>query len=246
MDKLFVIGDVHGEVTMLQTLLKYWDQTSEQLVILGDGIDRGENPLDVIRLFMKLQEAGAKIIKGNHEAMLLEWLDNPRENNHYLTNGGLVTIASLVENYQDMNNVFQLIRKIREDYQKEIAFLTELPLYYEWQQYLMVHAGVDSYLHDWRKTEDTVFYWVRESFYHAKNETGKTIIFGHTPTKLLNKNGSSAVWVSPCKTKIGIDGGAVYGGQLHGLKVDDHRISVVSVNPRQEVVETSLMEKQLT
>ena len=50
------------------------------------------------------------------------------------------------------------------------------------------------------------------------NETGKTFVFGHTPTMKLRTDGQPDLWVSE-DNKIGIDGGAVYGGQLNGVKL---------------------------
>ena len=45
-EKVFVVGDVHGQITMLDELLQYWNREEEQLIFLGDLADRGENSKD--------------------------------------------------------------------------------------------------------------------------------------------------------------------------------------------------------
>ena len=49
--------------------------------------------------------------------------------------------------------------------------------------------GVDLRLDDWHDTEPKDFYWIREPFHKGVNNTGKTIIFGHTPLRGLNEDG---------------------------------------------------------
>ncbi|WP_410471122.1 signal peptidase II, partial [Enterococcus faecium] len=41
------------------------------------------------------------------------------------------------------------------------------PLYYEWENYLFVHAGVDLTKKDWRKTSLRDFIWIREPFHEG-------------------------------------------------------------------------------
>ena len=66
--------------------------------------------------------------------------------------------------------------------------------------------------------------WIRKPFHEAENHTGKWIVFGHTPVYgLLNEPvGTENLWISD--QKMGVDGGAVYGGVLHGLLLDDQGI----------------------
>ncbi|MFZ2505328.1 MAG: metallophosphoesterase, partial [Trichococcus flocculiformis] len=42
-DEVFVVGDVHGEITLLKKLLEKWDREKQQLIFIGDLGDRGEN-----------------------------------------------------------------------------------------------------------------------------------------------------------------------------------------------------------
>ncbi|HBJ9790539.1 TPA: metallophosphoesterase, partial [Listeria monocytogenes] len=42
MKPIFAVGDVHGEITLLDELLENWDKEQERLLFVGDLIDRGE------------------------------------------------------------------------------------------------------------------------------------------------------------------------------------------------------------
>ena len=57
---------------------------------------------------------------------------------------------------------------IRSRYPELIDFLTKRPLYFEWQHYLFVHAGVDLTMEDWRQTAPKDFLWIREPFHQGK------------------------------------------------------------------------------
>lgn len=116
-------------------------------------------------------------------------------------------------------------RQLSEDCADMISFLRSLPYYHETDTHIFVHAGLDWQLDDWRQTSEHDLVWLREDFYNGQNMTDKTIIFGHTPTSHLFNHGkqTSEIWITD-DNKIGIDGGAVYGGVLHGLVVNANGI----------------------
>ncbi|HFH9837904.1 TPA: metallophosphoesterase family protein [Streptococcus suis] len=220
----FVIGDVHGKYTMLVDLLSKWDRERQQLIFLGDLIDRGEDSKSCLELVCKLvTEEGARCLTGNHERMFLAWLDNPAERyDHYRRNGGDTTINSLLGRSLDASvDAFLDAQKVQELYPELIAFLKNCPYHLETDRYIFVHAGVDLECDDWRNTSNHDKVWLRTPFHEANNTTGKTIVFGHTPVyKLFNSPvKTNQIWQSS-DGKIGIDGGAVYGGVLHGIVLD--------------------------
>ena len=114
------------------------------------------------------------------------------------------------------------ISRVEKNNDKLIEFLTYLPNFYEWNDYIFVHAGVNLKINNWKDTSIRDFMWIREDFHFTPNRLNKTIVFGHTETKILNKNNKYDIWIND--NKIGIDGGAVYGGYLYGVILDVHGI----------------------
>lgn len=224
--EIFAVGDVHGEISMLKELLKFWNPIDQQLLFVGDLGDRGENPKECFLLVQDLcEQQGAICIKGNHEDIFLNFLYSPKEYaaNYYL-NGGGKTIQTLLdgENVSQLTPV-EIAEKIKEEYPDLIAFIKRMPLYYEWETYLFVHAGVDLSKDHWQDTDSQDFLWIREPFHEGKNNTGKIIVFGHTPTFVLHGDQkNSQIWMED--NKIAIDGGAVFGGSLHGVIFDKEGI----------------------
>ncbi len=236
MEQSFIIGDVHGCYAKLEQLLTYWNPDVERLIFLGDLIDRGENSRGVVQLASKLQDQyGATIIGGNHEEVFLDWLDEPqRHTSFYYMIGGEETLTSfynkeIVQSLSPTN----LAEKMKHDFPKEIEFLRSLPDYIEKENHLFVHAGVNLDLTNWKYSGKQYFRSIREPFHDGINHTGKTIIFGHTPTRRLHEDKRDDIWISPCESKIGIDGGCVFGGTLHGLRVKvngDYQLYSIGAN----------------
>lgn len=217
--EIFAVGDVHGQIQLFEELLTVWQPEKQQLVLIGDLGDRGENPKACFLLGKKLvEEQGAIYLKGNHEDLLLHFLDNPEERyENYCLNGGMRTLESLLHSGLDAEySPTEISMLVKSHYPELIAFLRELPIYFEWEQYLFVHAGVDLEKRDWKQTTEHDFMWIRAPFHQGENHTGKVIVFGHTITpSLYGDNVTTDLWQSD--DKIGIDGGAVYGGVLHGV-----------------------------
>lgn len=228
-EKIFVVGDVHGQITMVEKLLKHWKPEEEQLLFVGDLADRGENSKATLELARDLVEKqNTIVIKGNHDEMLEMFLENPSEHVMlYYMNGGGSTVNSLLGREANQQEFEKNAQEIKEQYPWLLPFLKSLPLHYEWEDYLFVHAGVNLRKDNWRDSSNHDFVWIREGFYDQPNHTDKTIIFGHTVTATLNKGVNNFdVWESG-DGLIGLDGGAVYGGKMHALvltkdKIEDH------------------------
>lgn len=228
MDSVFAIGDIHGSYVLLEQLLQYWNQEEEQLVFLGDYIDRGPDSLKVLQKVIELsKDYGAITLSGNHEQLFLNWLEKPEEISEFYFNpkvGGAATVQSFYSE-PSFNQILDSysIKEITETIQKNnveiIQFLKNLRRFYHWDPFLFVHAGIDAKVENFRETKKDDFYWIREEFYSMPHLAKEIVVFGHTPTILINEDKSSKVWISPCSKKIGIDGGgAIYErGRLHGV-----------------------------
>jgi serine/threonine protein phosphatase 1 len=201
--KTYAIGDLHGELQMLEAMLDRLPLTAEDtIVFLGDYIDRGPDASGVIDRILQLKEEGLNVIalKGNHEAMYLHYLRGEDVDGLFLNNGGPATIRS----YRTLWN--------RSGYPPEahLEFLESLPLCHTSENDFFVHAGARPCVALDSQTEEDLL-WIRSDFLCATFDFGKRIIFGHTPHR--------EPLVQP--DKIGIDTGATYGGKLTCLCLPD-------------------------
>src|SRR5690606_25495261 len=88
----FVIGDIHGELGKLMSLLanikdhvKLGDSDSYELIFVGDYIDRGPDSFGVLSLVRELQSNPGPFTKvttlmGNHEDMMIRAIDEDVKN----------------------------------------------------------------------------------------------------------------------------------------------------------------------
>lgn len=198
--KKFIVGDIHGCYNELSALINLipisWG--TDQIIFLGDYLDRGPEQHKVIEYIIQLKKDWGpdKIVtlRGNHEQMKLDSIDNG-----YCKNTNL----------------------------KEDAFLKTLPLYYEDEFCFYSHAGVNpSRPLEKQKSNDLL--WIRETFYNCPNNFKKTIIFGHTPTLLINSTTQPIIW----ENKIAIDTGCVFGGQLSALEMLDGKLLNIHAVPK--------------
>ena len=207
---LYAIGDIHGSLESLERLLDQInvDLAKDRLLFVGDYIDRGPRSKGVVDFIIRLKEqapAGQIIcLKGNHEAMFLDFLaGGPGE--MFLFNGGIATL----EDYwgDDWVGVDRESLTLPADHAQ---FFQDLELYHETPDYIFVHGGLKPRVPLDEQVEDDLL-WIRGEFITSEADFGRRVIFGHTPFKqpLLMPN------------KIGIDTGAVYGNFLTALKLPE-------------------------
>mgnify|MGYP001951770689 CR=1 FL=1 len=101
----YIIGDIHGRADLLELMLELIDAhiggtsaADPKLIFVGDYIDLGPDSAVVLTRMKELQEAfpdNVTCLMGNHEKMLLDFLDQPETRGvRWLKNGGLQTLAS--------------------------------------------------------------------------------------------------------------------------------------------------------
>lgn len=216
--RYLAISDIHGQYDELCVLLQLARYTPgvDQLILMGDYIDRGPKSKEVLELVMQLETQGAIVLSGNHEAIMhaaytyhskeawSHWVDRCR---------GDATLAS-----------FGLSAKMHTknaEIERILRWIPTLPLYYELDDVIFVHAGVtnDEPLH--RMSKRTLL-WSRDEFF--THYTGdKLVVFGHTTTPRLHQDPyNSDVYFG--RRIIGIDGGSSVGGQLHCLEYPSLRV----------------------
>lgn len=198
MERIFAVGDIHGCLDKLISLMGVIDIDPEKdmLLFIGDYIDRGTQSKEVVDYLIDLARRQHRVIflKGNHEHMLQKYLSGV-DRFHFLANGGQTTLDSYLKDRSRPGS--SLIPSAHLD------FFDNLRLYYEADQYIFVHAGLKANI-SLQKQNEWDMLWIRDEFICSDFDFGKRVIFGHTPFRepLVLDN------------KIGIDTGAVYGNKL--------------------------------
>lgn len=149
MNRNLMISDIHGHLNAFEQLLAKVDYqpAHDQLILLGDYIDRGPASKETIEFVMDLQANGAIVLRGNHDDWFLQWLQDPSQvSPNFLLNGGMETIQSYLHELGDdfsIQKQTEWATSIRENHPTHINFLNDLPLYYEHEAFICVHAGID-------------------------------------------------------------------------------------------------------
>lgn len=176
--QVLAIGDIHGQIQLFKEMLNHWKEATQQLVLIGDLGDRGENPKDCFLLGKRLvEEKQAIYLKGNHEDLLLRFLADPEERyENYCLNGGMRTLESLLHTGLEAEySPTEISMLVKSHYPELIEFLNGLPLYFEWQDYVFVHAGVDLAKSDWKKLVKEILCGFASRFILAKIKRGKRL-----------------------------------------------------------------------
>ena len=195
MRRTFAIGDIHGEPTHLERLLgRLPTMTADDTVVfLGDYLDRGPDSRRVIEMVVALpSQIPAKVVSlmGNHEEAWLRSLKSP-EPGFLLRpdNGCFQALQSLADCGQasDLEQAGMLLQPTKWFPAWIHQWMESLPLYYEDEHAIYVHAGLDGEGEVWHHPKDgrpRNLLWCREpDFFRGYN--GKRLCFGHTITSEL-------------------------------------------------------------
>lgn len=224
---IYAIGDIHGRDDYLEELLTKVPYTDDDvLIFLGDYIDRGKDSYAVIEGLIQLKNKHENTIflKGNHELFLERCLTKPEfgDCRLWFINGGIET----VESYQHNGYGLQSWLNMPNSHAK---FFMELLPYYETDDYLFVHGGVDPKVFpetpiDECDEEDML--WIRFEFLFSEKNFEKIIVVGHTPY--------NNVIIEP--NKIIVDTGSGKTGFLSCLSLPEKKVYCVGTGATDEII----------
>src|SRR5262245_30852548 len=209
MQRTYAIGDIHGALAKLRDLVVRCERDADggpaTFVFLGDYVDRGPDSRGVIDYLIDLHARltdNAIFLMGNHEALMLQAVEDSLSVGHWLVQGGDKTLASYG------------VASAREIPRKHLAWLRSLRLSYDDGRRLFVHAGVDpEKALDEQNDHDLL--WIREPFLSDARNYGRLIVHGHTP----QREGRPDVR----NNRVNIDTAAVYGGALTAAVFSDEQ-----------------------
>jgi len=172
---LIAIGDIHGCAKSLDALLQTLDPSpDDHLLFVGDYIDRGPNSRGVIdRLLALRKEVDCTFLRGNHEAMMLEYLDNGTFS-LWRMNGGVSTLQS----YRDDGE------RTVDIPSSHAQFVRDTKLYHETDDFFFVHAGLDPHhtiAENLEQADEQTFLWERGHLEAEEVAWEKPVVCGHTP-----------------------------------------------------------------
>ncbi|MGE3241178.1 MAG: metallophosphoesterase family protein [Pirellulales bacterium] len=172
--RTIAIGDVHGCAVALRSLLGVVQpQADDTIVMLGDCVDRGPDSRGVIEELLMLRERCRLVpILGNHEEMMLNYLDNRAQPDNWLLVGGQATMDS----YLDAEGRPSVP-------QEHIDYIRTWGDYWETDKHFFVHGG---YHPEQPLSGQRWNVWRWHSLRDAIPEphaSGKTAIVGHTSQK---------------------------------------------------------------
>lgn len=192
-----VIGDLHGCLYTLKDILKEVEfdkginKGKDELIFLGDYIDRGNWSYELVTFLIELEKKYGKnriiCLMGNHEKMFIDSASRNREDiTLWMYNGGNNTLDSFEDNNK---NIY--------DY---LAWFKDLAITYSTEKYIFCHAGIPHTKIEDNTVDDIL--WGRTWLKMKPLYNDKTVIFGHTPF-------NDVTFID--EKHIGIDLGCVFG-----------------------------------
>lgn len=213
--RIYVIGDIHGRADLLDRMIDLIScdveagPKSERLTVtIGDYVDRGPNSCGVLdRLSENPFPSDFIALKGNHEALVEDFLREPTTAAQWRQLGGLETLHSYGvdvgplmrgRDYRETAAAFDAALPAAH-----AAFLTSLKTCWTNCDYFLCHAGIRPGVPLPQQREHDLL-WIRDPFLGSTADFGKIVIHGHTPVEEPE--------VRP--NRINIDTGAFMTGRL--------------------------------
>lgn len=250
---IYAMSDIHGCIGDLRNQMKQVDLSGDnRIVFLGDYVDYGDSSYQALKYIWDLQkkygEEKVVVLKGNHEQMFLEWIEdykNPYSDgsedymtlNDWLRSDfeyGANTISTFISDQQmDFLNQIsrtcsletisrEAVQMILSEHKELIWWISKMPLYYETEKQIFVHAGVDEEAGEYWMwgTSDSI---LLGKFPATKGKFYKTIVAGHvgTCTRELADDRSYHDIYFDGKSHYYIDGSVYKGGKLLLLAYDE-------------------------
>jgi serine/threonine protein phosphatase 1 len=226
---VYAIGDIHGCYTQLVALIeeivadiaRTGEGRSASLIFMGDYVDRGADSAKVLDalVWMKRQAPfDVVFLRGNHEAMLLQFLERPDRALPWLEHDGIGTLASYGVATGPEDDCFQLRDRLLDAMPAaHLELLRGLPVRVIRGTYVFVHAGLRPGVALARQSDEDCL-WIRDEFLRRDCRFEKIVVHGHSWRSELPE---------VTDHRIGIDTGVYATGVLTAVRLDGAEIAFV-------------------
>ena len=225
--RIYAVGDIHGRADLLiETIARIDDDLHRRPiehaieVYLGDYIDRGPHSKTVIDLLaVRLVKNRAVCLRGNHEALMEGFLQDPANLRPWLHVGGMQTLLSygIYPRRGMIETEIDLYRRFRGAFPRtHELFLQCLQYSFCCGDFLFVHAGIRPGIPIQRQDFNDLL-WIRHEFLDSARDHGKLVVHGHTPVPHPDIR----------HNRINIDTGAWQTGTLTCIAIEGTKILVL-------------------
>lgn len=238
MPKFFVFSDCHGYANELKDALNHagFDPNNQEhwLIGVGDYLDRGRQPQEVIDFLMGLDRV--KLVKGNHNLLLAECISRKYPEYYDWHNGTAQTIIDLAPEAQTFEEACDIA------YNKTKDFTESMVNYVELKEHIFVHSWIPlkydgSFNPNWRNATQKEWNDAMWGNPFKLAEQGllppdKTLVFGHFHTSYPRHKYEGKPELGPeadfstyyGDRYIGIDACVYYSGKINVLVIEDEFI----------------------
>ena len=192
--RIYCVGDIHGRLDLLDGVLGRItsdlaaDPAEDMLfVFLGDYLDRGPSSFGVIERLSALSGIVPTVfLKGNHEAVLVDFLWQPLVLPFWKSMGGYPTLLSyglvppLQPTEQDCYEIAGAFQAAMPD--RHRTFFESLRAHHTEGDFLFVHAGIQPG-RPIEAQEERDLLWIRDKFLSWTRRHDKFVVHGHTPVR---------------------------------------------------------------
>lgn len=233
---IYAVGDIHGCYDQLRQLLEKISADAAEradgrrvgLIFCGDYIDRGPASREVVDAMWWLKRHSPfelHCLKGNHEQVLLDYLDDPVAAADWMRFGGVETLRSYGVDAPAPDAAPAEHRRARDDLLESmpvahLKFFESLEMMVGIGEYAFVHAGVRPGVPlEAQSSRDLL--WIREDWIYNEQPAERIIVHGHT-------------WIDDKAEvrphRIGIDTGVYETGVLSAVRIEDGQIGFLSAS----------------
>lgn len=181
-NRVAIVGDIHGMIGHLRNAVAWlratWDS---DVIFVGDYINRGPNSYQVLDELISLRvDFGPrlKLLLGNHEVALLEFLEEGNER-QFVLHGGLATVLSYLRSQRIPIGDYPL-SQFREHFPPDhLALLRSMTPFYEQKELLVTHSGYNPRNPESRELTDITLGRSSSIFDPNLDSPRQLVVFGH-------------------------------------------------------------------